>query len=106
MRNSAIGEAESYQKGRYNREFNIFDLVKTIDDEMPIFNKYVAARLAQKQIDADNQPMANSLMGKAVGIDKVNTADEHIEFAKSQKKDSLYVRFFLSIRFIFHLDFS
>ena len=72
---------------------------------MPIFNKYVDARLARKQIDSANHAIANSVMGKAVGMDKVNTADEHIEYAKSQKKDSLYVRCFASIRFIFRLDF-
>ena len=73
---------------------------------MPIFNKYVDARLARKQIDSANHAIANSVMGKAVGMDKVNTADGHIKYAKSQKKDSLYVRCLVSIRFIFHLDFA
>ena len=71
-------------------EFGAIALVKTINDQMPIFNKHVAARLAQKHIDNANQAMATSIMGKAVGMEKVNTADEHIKFDKSQKKDSLY----------------
>ena len=106
MRNSAIGKAESYHnKGKDNSEFNTVHLVKTITDQMPIFNKHVASLLAQKQLDTANQTMATSIMGKALGMDKVNTADEHIKLDKGQKKDSLYARRFASIHFIFHLDF-
>ena len=91
MRNSAIGKAEAYHnKGKDNMEFDTIGLVKTTTDQMPIFNKHVAARLAQKHIDNANQAMASSIMWKAVGVEKVNTADEHIKFPKSQKKDSLY----------------
>ena len=91
MRNSAIGKAEAYHnKGEANMEFDTIVLVKKITDHMPLFNKHVAARLAQKNVDNANQVMAASIMVKAVGMDKVNTSDEHIKFAKSQKKDSLY----------------
>ena len=91
MRNSAIGEAESYyNKGEAKKEFDTIALVKKITDNMPIFNKYVAARLAQKHVDNAHQVIASSIMGKALGIEKANTSDEYIKFAKTQKKDSLY----------------
>ena len=91
MRNSAIGKAEAYRNmGEANVEFDTIVLIKKITDHMPIFNKHVAARLAQKNVDNANQVMAASIMGEAVCMDKVNTSDEHIKCAKSQKKDSLY----------------
>ena len=59
---------------------------------MPIFNKYVSPRIAQKQVGAANQRIANSVMGKAGGMDKVDTADEYAKYVKSQKKGPLYVQ--------------
>ena len=91
MRNSAIGKADAYyNKAEANKDFDTITLVKRITDAMPIFNKYVGARLAQKHIDNANQVIASSIMGEALSIDKVNTAEENIKFAKNQKKDSIY----------------
>ena len=91
MRNSAIGKAEAYHnKGEDNVEFDTTVLVKKITDHTPLFDKHVAARLAQKHVDNAHQVIASSIMGKALGIEKANTSDEYIKFAKTQKKDSLY----------------
>ena len=92
VRNSAIGKAEVYfNKTQANKDFDTINLVKKLTGAMPIFSKYVAARFSQKHIDNANHIIATSIMWKALSTDKVSTSDEYIKFAKTQKKDSLYV---------------
>ena len=86
MRNATIGMAESYyNKAEDNREFRLVQLVKTTTDEMPIFNKNVASSLSQEQVGDSKLAVANSVLGEAEGMGKVNTADEYIKYDKSQK---------------------
>ena len=90
LRNAALSGSEAYHaKSSQSKVFDVKVKVKKIIDEMPIFSKPVATKLAERMVDKVNQSISSSIWGKIKQQDAMTLGDM-IKYCKEQKHDKLF----------------
>ena len=89
-RNAALSAASSYHnKSQQNAKYDLYNLMKKVTDELPLFNQGIADKLALRQLDIARKTTLDSIHGQIQLQQDLDIAG-CLKYAKTNKKDALY----------------